>query len=76
LKLPPTLKDADMKTHSNPRDEQVAHTGKVVNDHNKVGDQPSTQINQSKRTPESRSDRESHIGSDNQSRERRGKMGH
>ena len=31
-----------MKTRQNPRDEQTPHTGKVANDHNKVGEQPLT----------------------------------
>lgn len=43
-------------------DEQAAQTGKVANDHNKVGDQEPTQTNQGRRTPESRHDRQS-IGS-------------
>ncbi|MEO8024373.1 hypothetical protein [Polaromonas sp.] len=56
----------------NPRDKQPAHTGKVENDSNKMGEQDATQKNQGKRTPQSRSDRESHIGGDNQSQARRG----
>lgn len=56
----------------NPRDKQPGHTGKVANDANKQGEQDATQLNQGKRTPESRSDRESHIGGDNQSQARRG----
>jgi hypothetical protein len=64
-----------MKTNSNSRDEQVAHTGKVANDHNKVGEQPLTQKNEVKRTPDSRTDREAHIGSGNQTQSRRGATG-
>lgn len=64
-----------MKTKQNPRDEQTSQTGKVANDHNKVGDQELTQKNQSKRTPDSRTDREAHIGSGNQTQSRRGSTG-
>ena len=64
-----------MKTKQNPRDEQAPQTGKVVNDRNKVGEQELTQKNQSKRTPESRTDREAHIGSGNQTQSRRGATG-
>ena len=64
-----------MKTKQNPRDEQTSQTGKVANDHNKVGDQELTQKNQSKRTPDSRTDREAHIGSGNQTQLRRGSTG-
>lgn len=61
-----------MTTPSNPRDHQEPHARKVENDHNRVGEQASTQLNQGKRTPESRSDRESHMGGNNQSQSRRG----
>ena len=64
-----------MKTKQNPRDEQTSQTGKVANDHNKVGDQALTQKNQFKRTPDSRTDREAHIGSGNQTQSRRGSTG-
>ena len=64
-----------MKTKQNPRDEQTSQTGKVANDHNKVGDQELTQKNQSKRTPDSRTDREALIGSGNQTQSRRGSTG-
>ena len=43
----------------NPADHQVAGSGKVANDHNKVGEQAPTQTNQGQRTPESRHDRQS-----------------
>ena len=56
-------------------DEQAAQTGKVANDHNKAGEQPLTQKNEPKRTPESRTDREAHIGSGNQTQSRRGNTG-
>ena len=42
-----------MKTKQNPRDEQTPQTGKVANDHNKVGGQTLTQKNEAKRTPDS-----------------------
>jgi hypothetical protein len=48
-------------------------SGKVANDTNKQGEQPPTQKNEGRRTPLSRSDRESHVGTDNQVLER--KMG-
>lgn len=74
------LKDIAMtKKHTsidNPIDSQAAHTGKVANDHNKVGEQALTSKNEGKRTPISRGDRNASLGSDNQSRERRGKVGH
>lgn len=41
-----------------PADQQEPHTGKVANDHNKVGHQEPTQTNQGQRTPESRHDRQ------------------
>ncbi|MEJ2800541.1 hypothetical protein WAE61_01575 [Comamonadaceae bacterium PP-2] len=46
--------------------------GKVAHDRNKEGKQPATQLNQGQRTPHSRSDRESHVGSGNQQQARRG----
>ena len=61
-----------MTKHQNPADKQAPHTGKVENDHNKQGAQEPTQKNEGKRTPDSRSDRESHIGGNNQSQSRRG----
>ena len=51
------------------------NSGKVANDHNKVGDQALTQKNQAERTPASRTDREAHIGSGNQTQSRRGNTG-
>ena len=69
------LKEINMKTKQNPRDEQTPQTGKVANDHNKVGDKPLTQKNEPKRTPDSRTDREAHIGSGNQTQSRRGATG-
>lgn len=57
-------------------DEQAAPSGKVENDFNKQGRQAPTQKNEGRRTLDSRSDRESKIGSDNQTSMRRGTTSH
>lgn len=44
------------------QDKQAAMTGKNENDTNKQGNQAPTQRNEGRRTPESRHDREDHIG--------------
>ena len=54
-----------------PQDEQQEHTGKVENDTNKLGKAQATQKNEGRRTPQSRHDREDHIGN-NQSKMRGG----
>jgi len=64
-----------MSNTSKTRDAQAPNSGKVANDHNKVGEQAPTQKNQGERTPQSRSDRESQVGSGNQSQSRRGGAG-
>lgn len=64
-----------MSKQPNPRDEQEPNTGKVANDHNKVGEQALTQKNEAKRTSDSRTDREAHIGSSNQTQSRKGNTG-
>jgi hypothetical protein len=64
-----------MTNKQNPRDKQAPHTGKVANDTNKLGEQVPTQLNQGQRTPDSRSDREAHVGGSNQSQSRRGPVG-
>jgi len=46
----------------NPADHQQPGTGKVANDHNKVGNTEPTQTNQGQRTPESRHDRQTMAG--------------
>lgn len=56
-------------------DEQTPQTDKVENDTNKMGGKDATQLNQGQRTPDSRSDREAHIGGGNQSQSRRGAVG-
>lgn len=65
-----------MTKSRNPDDQQTPQTGKVANDHNKVGNTEPTQRNEGKRTPDSRSDRESNIGGNNQNQSRRGTTGH
>lgn len=52
-----------------------AGSGKVAQAHNSAGDQPATQTHQARRTPESRHDRESHVGSGNQNQSRQGSAG-
>ena len=64
-----------MSAKQNSRDEQTPKTGKVANDHNKIGEQEVTQKNEAKRTPDSRTDREAHLGSGNQTQSRRGNTG-
>ena len=53
------------------QDKQPAMTGKNENDTNKMGAQAPTQKNEGRRTPESRHDREDHIGN-NQTKVRGG----
>jgi hypothetical protein len=48
--------------------------GKLENDVNKVGAQQPTQKNEARRTAVSRSDRESLVGSQNQTRTRKGSV--
>jgi hypothetical protein len=52
---------ADEKRNAN-ADGQLPGTGKVANDHNKMGHQQPTQVNEGKRTPESRHDRQTLAG--------------
>lgn len=59
------------KYHPHPEDQQQPQTGKVENDSNKQGNQAPTQKNEGQRTPQSRHDREAHIGN-NQSHMRQG----
>lgn len=53
-------------------DAQAQAHGKVANDRNAPTPGGATQIHQSQRTPASRSDRESQVGSGNQVRNRQG----
>ena len=55
-----------------PHDKQAALSGKVENDFNKIGNEKPTQKNEGQRTPQSRHDRETHIGGTNQSTVRGG----
>lgn len=64
-----------MSSPRNPADKQAPHTGKVENDTNKSGNQAPGPLNQGRRTPDSRSDREAHVGGSNQSQSRRGPAG-
>ena len=48
--------------------------GKLANDHNKQGLQAPEQKNEPRRTPLSRGDRDTQLGADNQSRERKGRL--
>jgi hypothetical protein len=65
-----------MTKQHNPADKQAPQSGKVENDHNKQGGQAPTQKNEGQRTPDSRHDRESNIGGNNQNQSRRGTTGH
>ncbi|MBC7602610.1 MAG: hypothetical protein H7255_08125 [Ramlibacter sp.] len=58
-------------TTNRPPKHDASPAGKSQNDVNKVGHQAPTQKNEGRRTPESRSDRESKIGGNNQSQSRR-----
>lgn len=54
-----------------PQDKQAALSGKVENDFNKIGKERPTQKNEGLRTPQSRGDRDDHLGN-NQAQVRRG----
>lgn len=54
-------------------DRQEPGKGKVENDHNRQGAQAPTQKNEGQRTPDSRHDREAHVGSVNQTQARQHK---
>lgn len=60
--------------HDDPNGDK-AGDGKVANDHNSTGDKAATQTNQGRRTPESRGDRDTHLGSGNQAQSRQGGAG-
>ena len=64
-----------MSKKQNSRDEQEPNSGKVANDHNKLGETTPTQKNEGKRTSDSRNDREAQLGSGNQNQSRRGNTG-
>jgi len=48
------------------QDKQVGRSGKLENDTNKLGKGQASQSNEGRRTPQSRNDREDHVGSSNQ----------
>ena len=58
------------KYHAPMQDKQAGLSGKVENDTNKLGKETPTQKNEGRRTPQSRSDREDHVGGSNQSKMR------
>ena len=66
-----TPQNQNQDKDQNHPDRQEPGQGKVENDHNRQGEQAPTQKNEARRTPESRSDRTDHIGSDNQSQSRK-----
>lgn len=55
--------------------ERTEGSGKVANAHNSTGEKAPTQIHQGQRTPNSRGDRDSHLGSGNQMQSRQGGAG-
>lgn len=52
------------KYMQSPADKQAGHSGMVENDSNKLGKGQASQVNEGRRTPNSRHDRENHIGND------------
>ena len=68
-------REGDAKNNGESNDSAASEnqgSGKVAEAHNSTGDQPATAINQGRRTPESRGDRDTHVGSGNQTQSRRG----
>jgi hypothetical protein len=65
----PNAQEASMnrKDQHSDRDDSQAH--------NSAGDKPATQLHQGRRTPESRGDRDAHVGSGNQMQSRQGAAG-
>ena len=70
-----TPQNQNQDKDQNHPDRQEPGQGKVENDHNRTGHQEPTQKNEGQRTPDSRSDRTSHIGSGNQNQTRQGNAG-
>lgn len=56
-------------------DRQEPGKGKVQNNHNRQGGQAPTQKNEGQRTPDSRHDREAHVGCGNQTQAHQHKAG-
>ena len=73
--MTPESTNVSIGSNGSDPDAQAPRTGKVENDRNKAGQQEPTQKNQPKRSPQSRNDRESQLGSSNQSQSRRGVTG-
>ena len=70
------IKGREESSRTDPHKSALPGSGrKLANDTNKEGQQAPTQKHEGKRTPLSRSDRESHIGADNQTRGRKGGPG-
>ena len=68
-------REGDAKNNGESNDSAASEnqgSGKVAQAHNSTGDQPATAINQGRRTPESRGDRDTHVGRGNQTQSRRG----
>lgn len=63
------------KRHIAVQDRQAPLSGKVANDHNKLGEQKPTQKNEGRRTPESRHDRQTRVGGANEIEARTGGKG-
>lgn len=59
------------KYHTAAQDKQAARSGKAGNDTNKLGKGQASQVNEGRRTPQSRGDRDNLVGS-NQSQMRQG----
>src|SRR3712207_4793225 len=53
-----TVTQQRAQAKGNVEDHQLPRTPKLSNDHNKVGNQETTQTNQGQRTPQSRNDRQ------------------
>jgi len=60
------------KQHQNPDTVTTDEHDTLPTQHNKAGNQAPTPRNEPRRTPESRNDRESHVGAGNQLQARRG----
>ena len=65
--------DSEIQNGDHVKDDEGS--GKVADAHNSAGAGDATQLNQARRTPESRSDRDTHIGSGNQTQSRKGGAG-
>ena len=64
--------DRDLNNRADQTAEGNEGSGKVAQAHNSMGDKSATQLNQGRRSPGSRHDRDAHIGSSNQVQSRRG----